>query len=133
MGAAVCWSAALQACVTLSTAEAEMVALSKAAQEVVWFRRLMYDLREEDLPPSLIYCDNNATLGLIKNRVHHSRTKHIKLRQNWVLEHTNAGEIEPTYIPTDINLADSFTKPIKKSILEEHFTYLTGMELTYCD
>ena len=133
MGAAVSWSAALQACVTLSTAEAEMVALSKAAQEVVWFRRLMQDLRGEELPPSLIYCDNNATLGLIKNRVHHSRTKHIKLRQNWVLEHTTSGELQPIYIPTNLNLADSFTKPVKKAILEEHFFYITGIELSYSD
>ena len=86
MGAAVSWSSALQACVTLSTAEAELVALSKAAQEVIWMRRLMQEMRGEDLTydgsptPIPIYCDNKATLDIVKYRKEHSRTKHIQLR-----------------------------------------------------
>ena len=39
------------------------------------------------------------------------------------------GELKPTYIPTDSNIADSFTKPVKKATLEEHYSSITGLEL----
>ena len=131
MGAAVSWASALQACVTLSTAEAEMVALSKASQEVIWFRRLMQDLGHASKIPTPIYCDNQATLRLIKHRVHHSRTKHIELRKNFTKEHVETEELNPQYIVSADNLADCFTKPIKLSIIEQHFQFITGMPLTY--
>ena len=131
MGAAVCWNSGLQACVTLSTAEAEMVALCKAAQEVIWLRRLLQELRGSEAEPSKIFCDNQATLRLCQNRVHHARTKHIALRQMFITEHTDSGELEPTHIPTNDNLADCFTKPVKRTILESHFREITGMDLVY--
>jgi hypothetical protein len=83
MGAAICWMSSLQACVTLSTAEAEMVALSKGAQEVIWLRRFIGELLGQEITvPTNLLCDNMATLHMIDKRVYHARTKHIKLRQN---------------------------------------------------
>ena len=37
MGAAISWMSVMQVCVTLSSAEAEMVAMTKMAQETIWF------------------------------------------------------------------------------------------------
>ena len=44
-GAAISWRSEKQACVALSTAEAEYIALASAAQEAVWVRQLLADLR----------------------------------------------------------------------------------------
>ena len=43
-GTAVTWKSQKQSCVALSTAEAEYMALSKAAQEAIWIRELNSDL-----------------------------------------------------------------------------------------
>jgi hypothetical protein len=137
MGAAICWSSALQACVTLSTAEAEMVALSKAAQEAIWFRRLMQELRgpvtdsQGNEIPIEIHCDNQATLGLVKNRIHHSRTKHISLRENFVRERADEKEIAPVKIATDLNISDGMTKPLPKQKVADHAPKLHGMPLQF--
>ena len=40
-GAAVMWSSRQQRCVSLSSAEAEYVALSEAGRDVIWLRRLL--------------------------------------------------------------------------------------------
>ena len=45
-GAAVSWWSKKQSCVALSTAEAEYMALSSAAQEPVWMQRFQNDLNE---------------------------------------------------------------------------------------
>ena len=43
-GAAITWKSNKQTCIALSTAEAEYVALSAAAQEAVWLQQLTSDL-----------------------------------------------------------------------------------------
>uniref|UniRef100_A0A1X7VKA3 Reverse transcriptase Ty1/copia-type domain-containing protein n=1 Tax=Amphimedon queenslandica TaxID=400682 RepID=A0A1X7VKA3_AMPQE len=43
-GTAVSWRSRKQTCMALSTAEAEYIALSKAAQEGIWLRQLNIDL-----------------------------------------------------------------------------------------
>ena len=132
MGAAISWSSSLQACVTLSAAEAELVALTKGAQDVIWTRRLMTQMGHDcSQTSSKIYCDNVATLSLLKNRQFHARTKHIELRNNFTREQTDKGELNPVYIATQYNLADCFTKPVKLQVFEFHFYPITGMKLVY--
>ena len=132
MGAAISWSSTLQACVTLSTAEAEMVALTKGAQDVIWLRRFISELCGSDIKvPSPIYCDNRATLALLENRQFHSRTKHIALRENFVRERTDTLELSPIFVPTLSNAADIFTKPCNQTVMDRHWHFLTGMSPTY--
>ena len=83
--------------------------------------------------PTNIYCDNQATLQLVDHRIHHSRTKHIRLRGNFVREYTDLGELEPVYVPTKMNIADGFTKTIKKETIENHSFELTGMKMKYTE
>ena len=132
MGAAISWASQLQACVTLSTAEAEMVALSKAAQEVIWLRRFVSELLGGEFTvPSTIDVDNNATLDLVDNRTHHSRTKHINLRRNFVRERKASGELDPRWIDTKSNLADGFTKAVTQATNDSHCFGITGMHPIY--
>ena len=50
------WFSRKQSCVALSTAEAEYVTACSASCEVVWLRKILYDLF--DLDSTCIYCDN---------------------------------------------------------------------------
>ena len=53
-GAAVSWMGEKQNCVTLSTTEAEYMALSMAAQESVWLERLLHEMNEKSEEPIMI-------------------------------------------------------------------------------
>ena len=53
-GTAVTWKSKKQSCVALSTAEAEYMALSSAAEEAVWVQELNSDLRNQQSQPILI-------------------------------------------------------------------------------
>lgn len=58
--ATVSWTSRKQSCVTMSTMEAEYVALSEAAQEAVWLRGLLKELNEEQTKPTVIFEDNRS-------------------------------------------------------------------------
>ena len=52
--------------------------------------------------------------------VHHSKTKHIKVRYHFIKEHVEEGTVELFFVKTDYQLADLFTKALPK----ERFDYL---------
>ena len=61
-GAAISWKSSKQTCVALSTAEAEYVALSAAAQEAVCLQQLSSDLLNKIIRETTILEDNQSTI-----------------------------------------------------------------------
>ena len=54
-GTAISWRSKKQTCVALSTAEAEYMALVNAAQEAIWLRQLITDLRSASTEAMVIF------------------------------------------------------------------------------
>ena len=98
---------------TLSSTEAEYVALTEAVQEALWLKRVLGELK---LPGKLtkipLFNDNMGAAALAKNPEYRSRTKHIEVRWHWIREVYQQGVIELPYTATGENLADGFTKPL---------------------
>ena len=65
-----------------------------------------------------IKCDNTSAINLTKNPVHHSRSKHIEIRHHFIRDHVSHGDIEVEFVPTNMQLADIFTKPLDKQSFE---------------
>ena len=76
-GTAITWKSKKQSCVTLSTAEAEHMALSSAAQEAIWMRKLIADLGNPQSQPTVVMEDKQSAISMAKNPQFHGRTKHI--------------------------------------------------------
>ena len=109
-GAPVSWKSRKQACVALSTAEAEYVALSTATQEATWMRKLLEDLHAEQIEPTVIYADNQPAISIAQNPQYHSKTKHIDIKHHFVWEKVSDNTIKLEYWPTSKMLADILTK-----------------------
>ena len=109
-GGPVSWRSKKQDSVALSTAEAEYVALSSAAQESVWMRRLNSELGNPPEGPTTIFEDNQSTIAMAKNPQFHGRAKHIDIRHHFVREQVSDGTIKLTYCPTGEMVADMLTK-----------------------
>jgi len=77
-----------QCVVSLSSTEAEYIALSAATQEVVYVRRLLSDLGVQHDKPTVFMEDNQGTIALAQNPVFHPRTKHIDIRRHYVRSHS---------------------------------------------
>ncbi|GJY88049.1 retrovirus-related pol polyprotein from transposon TNT 1-94 [Tanacetum coccineum] len=69
-----------------------------------------------------IFCDNTSAISISNNPVLHSRTKHIDIRYHFIRDHILKGDIELHFVPTDLQLADIFTKPLA----EPSFTRLVA-------
>ena len=119
-GGAISWLSRKQPAVALSTTEAEYVALSTAAQEAVWLRRLLSDIKATPGAPTIINEDNQGTIAIAGNTVSHSRTKHIDIKYHYVREALSNGVIDLAYCPTEQMTADILTKPISHDRFETH-------------
>ena len=110
-GGAISWSSRLQQTVAASTTEAEYMAASAATKEALWLSKLFSDLGF-DTKPVLIYCDNQATISLIRNPVTSARSKHIDIIYHFARERALRNEVRFVYCITNNNLADIFTKAL---------------------
>ena len=114
------WSKTQQL-VALSSAEAELNASAKAAQEGLGMKNMMDDLGE---PCSLrLRGDSSANDGIIK-RAGVGKVKHLSVRQLWLQEQVGQGELWHEKIPRAENVSDCLTHFWTKAEAELHFPKL---------
>ncbi|CAI7882254.1 unnamed protein product [Closterium sp. NIES-53] len=74
-GGPTAWESKKQVDQALSSVESEYMALFRAVREIVWQRRLLAELGEEQQGPTPLYCDSQGAIALAKNPVLHGLTK----------------------------------------------------------
>lgn len=127
-GAAISWRSTLQSTVALSTTEAEYMAATEAVKEAIWLRNLVTELGVQQEPNSVVFCDNQSALHLIKNQAYHERTKHIDVRYHFIREAVSERNILVKKISTHDNPADMLTK----SIPSNKFKQCLNLSGVYC-
>lgn len=130
-GVAICWSSKKQPVTALSSCEAEYIAGTYAACQLVWLESLCLELKCKLQKPQKLLIDNRSAINLAKNPVSHGRSKHIETRFHFIREQVMSGRIELVYCPTQDQLADGFTKALKLDRFEElrRKLGLTGVEI----
>jgi hypothetical protein len=111
-GAPLSWLSKQQGKVTLSTAEAEWMALADCIRELIPIVGLISELGFLQGRP-IVREDNQAAIKMALNEKEVTdRRKHIDVRVNWIREVFSCEWITLTYIRSDFNIADAFTKPL---------------------
>uniref|UniRef100_A0AAV1TVU5 Integrase catalytic domain-containing protein n=1 Tax=Peronospora matthiolae TaxID=2874970 RepID=A0AAV1TVU5_9STRA len=113
LGAPVSWGSKKQPSVSLSTSEAEYIALSLAIQEGKWIHRLLCEIvmaANEEGPELMIHEDNQSCIKMTKNPVNHGRAKHIDIKYHHIRDEVKRGEVKLKYCETAVMLADIMTK-----------------------
>ena len=64
--------------------------------------------------PTTIYEDNQSTIALARNPVHHGRAKHIDIKYHFIRDKVESKEIELEFMPTDDMVADVMTKALPR-------------------
>ena len=86
-GACASWSSGAQKYVTLSTTEAEYVALADVIKEVLFFRQVWpFMLPEVGMPCIPVFEDNQGAVQLAQNPITNSNAKHIDVRHHFLRE-----------------------------------------------
>ena len=111
-GACLAWSSKKQSTVALSTTEAEYIALTHAAKQLTWIRRLLNEISLEQRDPTAICCDNLSTITITCDVTYHVHTKHINIYYHYIREKVASNEASLTYVALKDNIADIMTKAI---------------------
>ena len=112
-GAPVAWRSALQPIIAHSTAESEYIAMSDAAREALYIRRLIEAMGGEIKGPIIVY-EDNETAKHMAQEVTTKRSKHIDIRYHHIREQVELGHIVIKDCRTEEQVADMLTKPLPK-------------------
>ncbi|RVW74752.1 Retrovirus-related Pol polyprotein from transposon TNT 1-94 [Vitis vinifera] len=80
---------------------------------------LLEELRVPLKHPMVLYCDNQATISIAKNPVHHDRTKHVEIDRHFIKENIEEGVFKVSYTPTNCQTANILTKALARVNFED--------------
>ncbi|KAG6438777.1 hypothetical protein O3G_MSEX000215 [Manduca sexta] len=110
------WCSKKQSCVSLSSCEAEYVALSSAIMEGSFLRKLMLDFGYTNTKFEILE-DNQSVINIVHNNDSNKRLKHIDIKYQYIVENIMSKElVKINYINSNNNVADLFTKPLGKQL-----------------
>ena len=109
-GSAVAWASRRQHSFAMSSTEAEIIAASDAALEIVYLRGILAEMGFRQAKPTVLHVDNKGAVELSKDLKSCQRSRHVERRYLKVRELVHAGEVEVRYVTTKLNAADILTK-----------------------
>ena len=113
-GNLVTWKSKKQTVVSKSSAEAEYRAMAHTTCELIWLKALLehFSITYTDLIP--MHCDNQAAIHIASNFVFHEQTKHIEVDCHFARNVVTSKKICTPFTPSKDQVADMFTKALKK-------------------
>ncbi len=66
-----------------------------------------------------IFVDKKSAIALAKNLVFHDRSKHIDTRYHFIRESIAKKEVQVKFTKSADQVADIFTKPLKRELFEK--------------
>ena len=131
-GALVAWKSRGQKSVTLSSTEAEYVALSELVTEVLFVKMIIESMGMDVKIPIKLRADNIGAIFLAKNTTTSQRTKHIDVRYHFIRELIEDGTLEIEFVKTTENGADVYTKNTSSELFYKHTgEYMKEIEYDY--
>jgi len=123
------WSSKKQNAVSLSSTEAEYMAMAHAACEAIWLRNLFEELYLKQKTLTILYGDNISVLTIARDPQYHARSKHFDIKSHYIRDRIRDQVIKDVYCPTEEMVADILTKPLHKP-KHSKFTAELGMSST---
>ena len=116
-----------QKCVTRSSCEAELIALSELTSLALWLDHLWEEMTGKTSKPIPLYEDNMAVIHIVNNGMSTSdRARHVHIRNNFINQFIKSGEITVFHCRTEIMIADILTKPLALGQFRYLRDYLLG-------
>ena len=122
-----CWFSRTQKCVTLSTTEAEYVAMAKTMKEVLFLQQVWcFTLPGVGTPCVPVFEDNEGAVQLAQNPVTNSNSIYIDVRRHFLRELVANGTLSITPVQSEWQAAD-FLKPLSAEAFQYHYNVVMNM------
>jgi hypothetical protein len=126
-GAPVAWKSKSGKSVTLSSTEAEYVAVSEIAKEILFVKQILEGIGLEIHYPIIIKCDNTGAIYLCDNFSTSQRTKHIDTRHHFVRGYVEENILKVIFVRSEDNDADMFTKNVTEELFKKNSDKVLGV------
>ena len=83
--------------------------MTEVAKQISWIQNLLFELKFK-LPTVPLYVNNQGAIFLASNPAQEECTKHIEIPEHYICECIHDEKIKLYYIPTNEQVADTFTK-----------------------
>ena len=103
--------------ITLSSGEAELVAMVKATTEGIGMCQFLHDWSDE--VEGTVFVDSSAALGTAR-RKGNGRLRHVRVGLLWIQELSEEGKIVYKKVDGKTNPADLMTKNLAGAAMEKH-------------
>ena len=124
--AAIDWIMKKQQSIALNTMEAEIMAGSLAACNLVALRGISKETGYPQNDPTVLFMDSSSGIDLANDPVNHSSSKHIARRDLFIRELVEREVLTPKYVKSAHNVADALTKPLARGPFAAHRAVLLG-------
>lgn len=116
------WRTFKEKCVSLSTMEAEFIAMTEATKELMWYNNILGECYSNKILSNMptkatLYVDNQATIDFVRSPIENHRSKHIDVKLFFVRDLVSQEKFNLNFIRSKLNLADPFTRPLTKNDL----------------
>ena len=128
-GSLVAWYSKKQSTLAQSVTEAEYIAASALANEIIWWRRLLCDLGYDLTKPTKLWTDNRAAAILSKHECNFEAAKHIELRYHVLRDYHNRNLIQLEWKKSAKMWADILTKNCSQKLFLRVANQLLGEDL----
>lgn len=119
-GSTTSWLTRKQPTVSLSSTEAELIALCVTVCYGIWLVRLLEDLGIKLEGPVVYHEDNQSAIRVVEEEKDTGRLKHIDIKFRFVRDLIQRGLIKMRYIPTNLQPADIMTKGLPAKQFLQH-------------
>ena len=125
-GALVSWKSKLQQSQSLSSTEAEYIAIADVVKEIMYVRNILTSVGITVALPIIVRVDNLGAIYLSKNDASSVRTKHVDINFHFVREYCKDGTVLIQFDGTALHRSYVMTKNTPGSIFESHVSTFMG-------
>jgi hypothetical protein len=118
----------MQECVSLSVTEAELIAATSCAQEMMYVKKVLESIGMEIKLPMTLRMDNKGAKDLINNWSVGGRMRHIAVKYFYLRELKEQKIIEIEWISSEANVSDLFTKNLSGKAFHHHASKFRGFD-----
>ena len=127
-GACVSFFSRTQKSVTLSSTEAEYVAMAEGFKEAIFLRYIWsFIFPDRDVGCTTIFEDNVGALHLANNPTTTPNSKHIDIRHHFLRERVANGEFRVVHVRSDLQHAGFLTKPLHREVFCVHRNFVMNI------
>ena len=112
--------------VGLSIEHNEYMAITAALKKLVWLTQLLDEIRHDYVKPINLFGDNVQANRLCNEQFISSGNQYIDVQYHFNKEKVREGLVTVQWVDTNLNLADIYTKPLERAVLDKLMPTILG-------